>query len=152
MLYEVITKKNGVNIVTNKTVVEIVQNDGFNEVICDDGSVYQADVIVFGVGIIVNKELAEQAGIEVENGIKVDATARTSDENIYAIGDCSYHHNPIYDRYIRLESVVITSYSIHYTKLYEPSFRTNASVCPCDNPTICSFTSNWSDQNHGKAL
>jgi len=98
-------KKNGVNIVTNKTVVEIVQNDGFNEVICDDGSVYQADVIVFGVGIIVNKELAEQAGIEVENGIKVDATARTSDENIYAIGDCSYHHNPIYDRYIRLESV-----------------------------------------------
>jgi 3-phenylpropionate/trans-cinnamate dioxygenase ferredoxin reductase subunit len=53
----------------------------------------------------VNLELAKEAGILIENGIKVDETAKTSDTNIYAIGDCTFHFNPHYDRFIRLESV-----------------------------------------------
>lgn len=97
-------QKKGVEILTGKNVTSI-ETDTQHTVICDDGSAYLADIIIVGVGIRVNTEIAEKAGILIENGIKVDATARTSDENIYAIGDCTFHHNPHYDRYVRLESV-----------------------------------------------
>jgi 3-phenylpropionate/trans-cinnamate dioxygenase ferredoxin reductase subunit len=61
--------------------------------------------MVLGVGIKVNTELAAQAGLEIDNGIKVDGRSRTNDESIYAIGDCTNHFNPHYNRYMRLESV-----------------------------------------------
>lgn len=95
----------GVNIFTSKDVSSIETRDQSNLVVCSDGSEYPADIIVVGVGIRVNTELAAQAGITIENGIPVDGEARTNTANIYAIGDCSYHHNPHYDRFIRLESV-----------------------------------------------
>lgn len=103
--FHALHQENGVNIITNKNVVSINYEQKANEIICSDDSTYQADVIVVGVGIKVNTELAKEAGIEIENGIKVDQTARTSDEDIYAIGDCTYHFNPHYNRFIRLESV-----------------------------------------------
>lgn len=97
--------ENGVDLLTNKNVVSIKNSEGVNEVICDDNTSYIADLIVVGVGIKVNLELAQKTGLVIENGIKVDETAKTSDENIYAIGDCTYHFNSHYNRYIRLESV-----------------------------------------------
>lgn len=97
--------ENGVAVLTAKNVTTIETNGDLNSVNCSDGSHYEADMIIVGVGIQVNKELAEKAGLTIDNGIRVDATARTSDKNIYAIGDCTFHHNPHYDRYIRLESV-----------------------------------------------
>jgi len=97
--------ENGVSIFTNKEVISIETIDGQNQVQCADGSRYAANMIVIGVGIHVNTALAEAAGLEIKNGIRVDATTRTNDENIYAIGDCTFHHNPHYDCYIRLESV-----------------------------------------------
>lgn len=96
---------NGVEVLTQKNVTYVKQNDFCNEVICSDGSTHHADIIIIGVGIQVNKELAEQAALNIENGIKVDATACTSNKDIYAIGDCTFHFNPYYDRYVRLESV-----------------------------------------------
>lgn len=98
-------QENGVELLRNKNVISIETSEGINTVICDDNTNYIADVIVVGVGIKVNAELAVKAGLEIENGIKVDETAKTSDENIYAIGDCTYHFNPHYNRFIRLESV-----------------------------------------------
>jgi len=50
-----------------------------------------ADVVVAGVGVIPNVELARDAGLPVGNGILVDDHLRTADENIYAIGDCAAH-------------------------------------------------------------
>ena len=97
--------ENGVELLTKKNVTIIESSVGGNTLICDDNTNYIANVIVVGVGIKVNTELAENAGLEIDNGIKVDATARTNDEHIYAIGDCTYHHNPNYNRFIRLESV-----------------------------------------------
>ncbi|UXP31009.1 FAD-dependent oxidoreductase [Reichenbachiella agarivorans] len=94
-----------VNVLTNKNVVSIAKADESNIVHCSDGSQYPADLIVVGVGIRVNLELAKDAGLEIENGIKVNAQTQTSDPAIYAIGDCSFHHNPLYDRWVRLESV-----------------------------------------------
>ncbi len=98
-------KSNGVEVLTGKNVSGIENNNGVNTVICADGSKFEADLIVVGVGIRVNTELAEEAGIEIENGIKVNEFAQTSVEDIYAVGDCTFHHNPHYDRFIRLESV-----------------------------------------------
>ncbi|MBU2887694.1 FAD-dependent oxidoreductase [Gilvimarinus agarilyticus] len=96
---------NGVDIHTGKNVVELRQNTNRQEVVCSDGTVYPADVIVMGVGIRVNQELAEEAGLKIDNGINVNEQCKTSDNNIYAIGDCTYHYNNHYDRWLRLESV-----------------------------------------------
>ncbi|WP_299548296.1 FAD/NAD(P)-binding oxidoreductase [Seonamhaeicola sp.] len=98
-------QNNDVDVITSKNVVSIEQNGHSNLVICDDDTKFEADLIVVGVGIRVNTELAAEAGLDIDNGIKVDETARTNDENIYAIGDCTYHYNPHYKCNIRLESV-----------------------------------------------
>ena len=97
--------QNGVNVFTNKNVASIEVVDGLNKVHCTEGSVFEAEMIIVGVGIKVNLELAQAIGLTIENGIKVDETARTSDEHIFAIGDCTAHFNPHYGRFIRLESV-----------------------------------------------
>ena len=97
--------ENGVNVLTVKNVTSIETDKVLNKVVCSDDSAYLADILIIGVGIRVNTELAEQVGLIIENGIKVDARARTSDEHIYAIGDCTFHHNPHYDKFVRLESV-----------------------------------------------
>jgi 3-phenylpropionate/trans-cinnamate dioxygenase ferredoxin reductase subunit len=97
--------KNGVPVFTNKNVVSIETSNGLNKVSCNDGSSFEADIIIIGVGIRVNTELAKAAGLIVENGVLVNAQAQTNDLDIFAIGDCAFHHNPHYDRYIRLESV-----------------------------------------------
>ena len=64
-----------------------------------------ADLVIAGVGIAPNTELAASAGLEVDNGIVVDAHCRTADDDVYAVGDCTSHPNEIYGRRIRLESV-----------------------------------------------
>ncbi|WP_299710763.1 FAD/NAD(P)-binding oxidoreductase [uncultured Tenacibaculum sp.] len=94
-------KTNGVNIFTGKNVTEITDS----KVICEDDSSYDADIIIVGVGIQVNTELAKQADLKIENGICINTRTETSQENIYAIGDCTYHYNIFYDRYVRLESI-----------------------------------------------
>lgn len=64
-----------------------------------------ADLVIAGIGIVPNTELAASAGLDVDDGIIVDASCRTADRNIFAIGDCTSHPNGIYGRHIRLESV-----------------------------------------------
>ncbi|XQW83425.1 NAD(P)/FAD-dependent oxidoreductase [Thalassotalea piscium] len=95
----------GVNIETNQNVSSIKIIDGKQVVSCEDNKEYIADLIIVGVGIRVNQELAKQAGLSVENGITVDEHCLTSDKNIYAIGDCAFHYNKHYSRWLRLESV-----------------------------------------------
>jgi len=96
---------NGVEIYTNKSVCSFsIQND--NDLVkCTDGIEYHADIVIFGIGVTVNAELAIAAGLQTENGIVVNEKALTSEENIYAIGDCSFHFNSLYNRFIRLESI-----------------------------------------------
>lgn len=68
-----------------------------------DGSELDVDVVIVAIGVGANAALAEQAGLEVENGIVVDELCRTSDANIFAAGDCTFF--PHGDSRIRLESV-----------------------------------------------
>src|SRR5262249_41515200 len=62
-----------------------------------------ADGVVAGIGIQPNVELAQAAGLKVENGIRVDATLRTSQQDIYAAGDVANFHNPALDMRLRVE-------------------------------------------------
>ena len=68
-----------------------------------DGSDLPVDFVIAGVGVRPDIGLAEEAGIEVENGIKTDTFGRTSDPHIWAAGDCASF--PYGDTRIRLESV-----------------------------------------------
>jgi 3-phenylpropionate/trans-cinnamate dioxygenase ferredoxin reductase component len=70
----------------------------------DDEELRPADAVVAGIGVIPNTELAQTAGLEIDDGIVVDAYGRTSDPRIYAAGDASTHFNPLLGRRIRLES------------------------------------------------
>jgi len=62
-----------------------------------------ADVLVVGVGAAPLTALAEAAGLDVDNGILVDATLRTSAPDVYAIGDVANHDHPVLGRRIRVE-------------------------------------------------
>lgn len=74
-------------------------------VIVADGSRIPADLVIVGVGIVPNTELAAAAGLGVDDGIVVDDRCRTSDARIFAIGDCTAHSSSVYRRRVRLESV-----------------------------------------------
>src|SRR5262249_61100075 len=63
-----------------------------------------ADIVVIGIGIVPNVELAAVAGLEVGNGIVVDQFGRTSDPAISAAGDCVVQPNAFLGRKLRLES------------------------------------------------
>jgi 3-phenylpropionate/trans-cinnamate dioxygenase ferredoxin reductase subunit len=95
----------GVHLLLSTGLGSIVGNGRVAAVITDAGRELPADVVVIGVGIVPNTELAEVAGLEVDNGIVVDSGCRTADEHIYAVGDCTLHPNAIYERNVRLESV-----------------------------------------------
>jgi 3-phenylpropionate/trans-cinnamate dioxygenase ferredoxin reductase component len=70
-----------------------------------DGRVIPCDDAVVGIGVAPNDELARDAGLEAVDGIVVDATARTADPHVYAIGDVTHRPMPLYERMARLESV-----------------------------------------------
>ncbi|MHB1223255.1 MAG: NAD(P)/FAD-dependent oxidoreductase [Gemmatimonadaceae bacterium] len=62
-----------------------------------------ADGVIAGVGVQPNVELAELAGLVVDNGIRVDASLRTSDPDVYAAGDVASIHDPSLDHWRRVE-------------------------------------------------
>ena len=95
----------GVDIFNGATVESIEGENAVSAVRCADGSAHAADLVIIGVGIVPNTELAGEAGLKTENGIVVDEYARTSDPDIVAAGDCTFHHNRHYDTQLRLESV-----------------------------------------------
>lgn len=70
-----------------------------------DGAALAADLVIAGIGVLPNVELAGAAGLLVDDGITTDAFTRSSDPDIFAIGDCSNHPSQVYGRRIRLESV-----------------------------------------------
>ena len=70
-----------------------------------DGTEIAAVAVVVGIGAIPNTELAVAAGLAVDNGIVVDECGRTSDPDIFAIGDVTNHPNDILGKRLRLESV-----------------------------------------------
>jgi 3-phenylpropionate/trans-cinnamate dioxygenase ferredoxin reductase subunit len=106
--YERIHRAAGVDIRTGVEVTGFefdLSKDVVSAVVCGDGTRAPADVVIAGIGLIPNTELAQSAGLAVENGIIVDEFARTSDPDIYSAGDCTNHPSVLYGRRVRLESV-----------------------------------------------
>ncbi|MGW1025634.1 NAD(P)/FAD-dependent oxidoreductase [Streptomyces sp. NPDC002577] len=68
-----------------------------------DDTRIDADVVIVGVGIMPNTVLAQEAGLEVDNGIRVDERLRTSYPDIYAAGDVANAFHPLLGKHIRVE-------------------------------------------------
>lgn len=103
--YHALHTGRGVDIRVNTMVSGFAGENGrVTSVLCGDESI-PADLVIVGIGIIPNVELAEAAGLTCDNGIVVNDHCQTSDPDIYAAGDCTNHPNPILDRRLRLESV-----------------------------------------------
>ncbi len=103
--YEALHRGHGVDIQTDVRVSGFSGDGHVRAVECEDGSRFEAGVVVVGVGVIANSELAEAAGLTCDNGIVVNACAETDDPDIVSAGDCTNHPNGIYGINIRLESV-----------------------------------------------
>jgi 3-phenylpropionate/trans-cinnamate dioxygenase ferredoxin reductase subunit len=103
--YERVHRGHGVDLRTGVGVHALEGSGDTCTVVLADGTRLAADLVVIGVGLIPNTELAEAAGIEVSNGIVVDRYAVTSDPDIVAAGDCTNHDNVFLGRRLRLESV-----------------------------------------------
>ena len=94
----------GVNILTSTQAKAFKGSETVESVVCGDHEI-PADLVIVGIGILPNTEMAEAAGLKTNNGLVVDEHCRTSNEHIFAAGDCTNHPNPILNRRLRLESV-----------------------------------------------
>ncbi len=101
-----------------------------------DGRLIACDIVLLGVGIIPNDELAKASGLECANGVVVDEHARTADPSVFAIGDVTHRPLPLYDRMFRLESVA---------NALEQAKQAAAAIVGRPAPPQ-EVTWNWSDQ------
>lgn len=95
---------NGVKILEGIGLDHLVSTDGkVTGAALSNGETMEVDCVLCGIGIMPCDELAKNSGLEVNNGIVVDANCRTSDASIFAAGDCaSFAYK---GEVIRLESV-----------------------------------------------
>lgn len=103
--YTRIHQAHGVTLVTESQMTGFVGDGAVSGVEMADGSIIDADIVITGIGILPNVEIAETAGLAVENGIVVNEVGQTSDAHIFAAGDCTSHPNDLLGRTMRLESV-----------------------------------------------
>lgn len=103
--YKRIHSEEGVTILEGVMASEIRQLGTALSVETSCEQSFDADMVIIGIGVIPNVELAKEAGLDVGNGIEVNEFCQTSDPDIYAAGDVTWHFNPIYEHHIRLESV-----------------------------------------------
>jgi 3-phenylpropionate/trans-cinnamate dioxygenase ferredoxin reductase subunit len=97
-------REHGVDFRFNASLAEILTDKGAaSGVRLDDGTTIAADAVLVAVGAAPNVQLAEAAGLQVDNGVVVDAALRTSDPNIFAAGDVANAFHPRYQRHIRVE-------------------------------------------------
>jgi 3-phenylpropionate/trans-cinnamate dioxygenase ferredoxin reductase subunit len=97
-------REHGVDLRCGVQVAEIIGRGGQAVgVRLADGSRIDADAVIAGIGITPNAELALAAGLEVDNGVRVDEHLRTSDADIYAAGDVANAFHPLLGQRIRVE-------------------------------------------------
>jgi 3-phenylpropionate/trans-cinnamate dioxygenase ferredoxin reductase subunit len=103
--FETEHRQHGVDLKLEADLSGFSGNGSVAEVNLSDGSSIAADLVLIGIGVVPNVELAVDAGLHVDNGIRVDEHCKTSEQNVYAIGDCTNHPNGLLGRQLRLESV-----------------------------------------------
>ncbi len=98
----------GVTLITS-TGVDGFEGEGAVSGVRAGGKTYPADIVLVGIGVLPNVEIAAAAGLECKNGLVVDKYCATSDPAIFAAGDCTWHqgrgHGEDEGNWMRLESV-----------------------------------------------
>jgi 3-phenylpropionate/trans-cinnamate dioxygenase ferredoxin reductase subunit len=102
--YHQLHESRGVHIHTGAAVTAFKGNGHVEAVLCGDEE-FPAELVIVGIGVIPNTEVARAAGIACDNGVLVDDHCRTSAAEVFAAGDCTNHPNPLLGRRLRLESV-----------------------------------------------
>ncbi|ARU03743.1 pyridine nucleotide-disulfide oxidoreductase [Comamonas serinivorans] len=111
--YEAVHREAGVAVLTGFGVARVerapdggdVRTAAITAIVGADGRAVPADVVVVGIGMLPNVELAQAAGLAVDGGIVVDEAGRSSAPHVWAAGDCTAQHSALYGRTLRLESV-----------------------------------------------
>lgn len=99
-------RDHGVDVRTGVTIAGIDPAEGGNKVGAvrlGDGTSLPADVVIIGIGATPNVDLAVGCGLDVDNGILVDAQGRTSDPDVFAVGDVANAETPALGRRARVE-------------------------------------------------
>ncbi len=95
---------NDVDVRLSTGIEKFEGNGKLERAVLPGGDTIDCSIAVVGIGVIPNVELAQEAGLKIDNGIVVDECARTSDPDIVAAGDVTNHPNDLLGRRIRLES------------------------------------------------
>lgn len=103
--FEQLHEQHGVRFVFGAAVTAIEGDGRAERVVTADGTVFHVDVVLAGIGVLPNQELAAEAGLECQDGILVDGDGRTSDPAIYATGDVTRFISPIDGASQRLECI-----------------------------------------------
>ncbi len=93
----------GVELRLGRGVTELRGSGAVESVVLDDGSAEVADVVVVGIGVVPRVELAEQAGLDVDNGVVADELLESSASGIFVAGDVASAFHPHYGRRLRVE-------------------------------------------------
>ncbi len=134
--YEARHRDAGVAIHTGAVVKALRGTERVTAVETADGESFACDIVIVGIGIVPNVELAAAAGLACSNGIVVDEFAQTADPDVVAAGDCTNHPLPLLERRVRLESV---PNAIHQAKVAAATLL-GAPVAYSEVPWF------WSDQ------
>ena len=102
-IYADIHRDHGVELLTGVEIAAIEGDGRAERVRLGDGRTIDCAAVLAGVGVAPRTTLAEAAGLEVDNGVLVDATLRTSASGVYAAGDIAAHMHPFYGRRVRVE-------------------------------------------------
>ena len=96
-------REHEVDLRTEVTVEAIEGDSAVTGVRLASGEVVPADTVIVGIGAAPNVELAQEAGLDVDNGITCDAVGRTSDWDVFAVGDVANVEHPFLGRRVRVE-------------------------------------------------
>lgn len=117
----------GIRVITSNGVASIDGGESAESVTLQSGEKISCDMVIVGIGVVPNVSLAKEAGLEIgpTGGIKVDEFQRTTDYNIFAVGDCAekysfFNGEPVA---VRLASVATREGKIAAANLFHPQWR-----------------------------
>lgn len=96
-------RQHDVDLLLGQGVTELRGNGRVSTVVTSHGAEVPADTVIVGVGARPNTDLAQEAGLAVDNGILVDSSLSTEDPDVYAAGDVANAFHPLYGERIRVE-------------------------------------------------
>ncbi|HWI70598.1 MAG TPA: FAD-dependent oxidoreductase [Baekduia sp.] len=103
--FEALHEAHGVRILAARRVERLIGGRHVERLVLDDGHELAADLVLVGIGVVPNVELAKSCGLDIADGIAVNEHLLTTDPHISALGDCAYYPCRVSRRSHRLESI-----------------------------------------------